>query len=199
MQFCEELGRPVCYRDAELKDILVKFSSTAIKGVVQIDIAPVGDVRGFFARSFCEETLANAGHPFKVVQTNISFNNSVATLRGLHYQDEPAGDPKIIRCERGKIWDVVVDLRPASPTYLKWTGANLSAENGSALLIPKGCAHGFITLVASTQVLYLMGTKYVPHLARGVRWNDPTFNIEWPLPPAVLSDRDADYPDYKVR
>ena len=177
----------------------MKLSATNIQGVVRIDIAPIGDCRGFFARSFCEETLADAGHPFKVVQTNVSFNSSVATLRGLHYQDEPAGDPKIVRCERGTIWDVAVDLRPTSPTYLKWTGANLSAENGAALLIPEGCAHGFITLVASTQVLYMMGTKYIPDLARGVRWNDPTFNIEWPLSPVILSDRDAGYPDFRVR
>ena len=176
----------------------MKFSVTNINGVVLIDIVPICDARGFFARAFCEETLADAGYPFKAVQTNVSFNSSIATLRGLHYQDEPAGDPKIVRCERGMIWDVVVDLRPASPTYLEWTGANLSAENGSALLIPEGCAHGFITLEASTQVLYMMGTKYVPHLARGVRWNDPTFNIEWPFSPAVLSDRDANYPDFQA-
>ena len=193
------MGGTVCYCNAALKGTHMKLSATNVEGVVRIDIAPIADTRGFFARSFCEETLADAGYPFQVTQANVSFNDQACTLRGLHYQDKPVRDSKIVRCERGAIWDVAVDLRPNSPTYLKWTGVDLSAENGAALLIPEGCAHGFITLVASTQVLYMMGTLYVPELARGVRWNDPVFNIEWPLSPVVLSDRDASYPDFAVR
>ncbi len=165
---------------------------------MRIDIAPTKDARGFFARSFCEEVFASAGCPFTVAQENISFNNRAATLRGLHYQEEPARDPKIVRCERGAIWDVAVDLRPDSATYLRWVGENLTAKNATAMLIPAGCAHGFISLEDASQVLYLMGTPYVPELARGVRWNDPAFRIKWPIPPVVVSDRDATYPDYKV-
>ena len=176
----------------------MNLTETNVDGVLLINVAPLKDARGFFARSFCSDILAKAGHPFKIAQENISFNTHVGTLRGLHYQAEPAGDPKIVRCERGKIWDVAVDLRPGSSTYLQWTGANLSAENVTAMLIPAGCAHGFISLKAATQVLYLMGEPYAPERARGVRWDDPTFKIDWPAAPSVMSDRDATYPDYKA-
>ena len=175
----------------------MKLIRTTIEGVVKIDIEPFYDNRGFFARSFCEETLTLAGHPFKVVQTNISFNKETGTLRGLHYQDKPVEDSKIVRCERGAIWEVALDLRPQSKTYLGWTATELYANKGCALIIPKGCAHGFITLEPTTQVLYMMGAPFVEELARGVRWNDPTFNIQWPMPPTVISNRDANYPDYK--
>lgn len=175
------------------------LSSTSIDGVLRIELEPARDERGFFARSFCTQTLTEAGHPFSVCQTNISFNANAGTLRGMHFQAEPHPDPKIVRCERGAIFDVAVDLRPASKTYMQWTGAELTAENGSALLIPSGCAHGFISLTDNSQVLYLMGAPYKADLARGVRWNDPAFGIEWPAQPTTINPRDAAYPDYRPK
>ena len=192
------MGRSVCRSDSEFEDTCVKLTETSVAGVMRIDIAPTKDTRGFFARSFCAEFLANAGYPFTVAQENISFNDRAATLRGLHYQAGPAGDPKIVRCERGAIWDVAIDLRPTSPTYLRWTSANLTAKNAAALFIPAGCAHGFISLEDASQILYLMGAPYLPKLSRGVRWDDPAFGIRWPIQPAVISERDATYADYRV-
>lgn len=175
----------------------MKLEPAGIEGALRILPEPVRDERGFFARTFCARALEEAGHAFQVAQANISHNQHAGTLRGLHFQAEPEPDPKIVRCERGAIWDVAVDLRPASPTYLQWTAAELTAQNGHALLIPAGCAHGFITLTADTQVLYLMGAFYRPELARGVRWNDPAFAIDWPRPPEVMSERDRGWPDYR--
>jgi len=175
----------------------VKLIPTTVDGVIRIDLEPIADERGSFARAFCAKTLADAGHPFEIVQANLSHNLKAGTLRGMHFQKAPTPDPKIIRCERGSIFDVAVDLRPKSPTYLKWTGTELSAGNGSALLIPAGCAHGFITLTDDSQLLYLMGAPYVAELATGVRWDDPSFGIEWPRKPAVIAERDATYPDYE--
>ncbi len=177
----------------------MRFFDTPIVGLKQIELTCLADERGFFARSFCEQELADAGSPFRVVQSNLSFNHKKGTLRGLHYQAAPQLDPKIVRCIRGAIWDVAVDLRPESHTYLKWFGADLTADNRHGLLIPAGCAHGFITLSDDAEVLYLMGEVYVPDLARGVRWNDPAFAIDWPLAPVAINDRDAAYPDYEVR
>ncbi|MGD1933610.1 MAG: dTDP-4-dehydrorhamnose 3,5-epimerase [Candidatus Phaeomarinobacter sp.] len=176
----------------------MNLSETDIHGVIRIDLAPIRDDRGFFARSFCRQTLAEAGLEFDMVQSNLSFNAQAGTLRGMHYQAAPLPDPKIVRCERGTIYDVAVDLRPGSPTFRSWTAAELSAENGSALLIPAGCAHGFISLTDNTQVLYLMGAAYDADLARGLRWDDPAFAIEWPIQPSVIAARDAAYPDFEV-
>lgn len=175
----------------------MRITPTKVEGVMQIGLRPIEDERGFFARSFCASSLAEAGHPFEIVQTNLSYNHKAGTLRGMHYQAEPQPDPKIVRCEQGAIFDVVVDLRPNSPSYLMWTGSELTADNGSALLVPAGCAHGFISLVDASKVLYLMGAPYVAELARGVRWDDPTFNIEWPMAPTTIHPRDASYPDYQ--
>lgn len=176
----------------------MELTDTTVAGVVRIDLAPIRDQRGFFARCFCVATLARAGHPFSVVQANVSFNEKAGTLRGLHYQAEPVGDPKIVRCERGAIWDVVVDLRPHSPSYLAWVAETLTADNGVAFLVPAGCAHGFISLEDASQVHYLMGAPHVPELARGVRWDDPAFAIAWPMAPRIIAERDAGYPDHVV-
>lgn len=176
----------------------MNLSETKVDGVIRIDISPIADNRGFFARSFCKQTLAEAGFAFDIIQCNLSFNEQAGTLRGMHYQAAPTADPKIVRCEQGTIFDVAVDLRPTSPSFLGWTAAELSGENGSALLIPAGCAHGFISLTDNTQVQYFMGAPYVADLARGVRWNDPAFAIEWPLQPSVIAARDTAYPDFKV-
>lgn len=176
----------------------MKITPTKVDGVMLLDLEPIKDDRGYFARAFCADTLASAGHAFEIQQTNLSYNAKKGTLRGMHYQAEPTPDPKIVRCERGRIFDVAVDIRPSSPTYLSWTGTELNDTNGRSLLIPAGCAHGFMSLSDNTQVLYLMGAPYVSELARGIRWNDPTFAIDWPHQPSVISERDATYADYET-
>ena len=175
----------------------MKFTPTGIAGVDLITLEKHSDDRGFFARTFCKKELVAHGHDFVIDQANLSFNHHAGTLRGMHYQAAPVGDPKIVRCISGSIYDVVIDLRPVSPTYCQWIGAELSAENRNSLIIPMGCAHGFLTLEPDTEVLYLMGAPFVPELASGVRWNDPAFDITWPNKPAIINDRDANYPDYE--
>ncbi len=174
------------------------FQNTPIAGVTQIEFEPVEDERGSFGRVFCETEMADHAFPFDIRQINRSTNHRVHTLRGLHYQAAPKPDPKIVRCTRGQIWDVVVDLRPESSSYLAWYGTTLTAEASNALLIPGECAHGYLTLSDNTELLYLMGEVYVPELARGVRWDDPVFGIDWPATPQVIAPRDAAYPDFRL-
>ncbi|MFP6730771.1 MAG: dTDP-4-dehydrorhamnose 3,5-epimerase [Alphaproteobacteria bacterium] len=174
----------------------MKFTATKIAGVMVVDIEPIEDERGFFARGFCAAEFAAQGLAGSFVQTNIAFNKQRGTLRGLHYQAEPKPEPKLVRCTRGVIFDVAVDLRPGSPTQGRWSGHELSAENHRALYIPEGCAHGLLTLADDTEVYYLMGAAYDAALTRGVRWNDPAFAIDWPAAPEVISERDAGFPDY---
>lgn len=176
----------------------MKFSATKIPGVVVIDAEPIGDERGFFARSFCAREFAAAGLELTVAQTNLSHNARRGTLRGMHYQAEPKPEPKLVACIRGAIFDVAIDLRAESPSFRDWVGAELTDSNGKALFVPPGCAHGFLTLADETQVSYLMGELYDPDLARGVRWDDPAFGVEWPGEPTVISDRDAGYPDFRA-
>ncbi|MCC4241360.1 dTDP-4-dehydrorhamnose 3,5-epimerase [Thalassospira povalilytica] len=175
----------------------MKFTKTNIAGVDLIELETHEDNRGFFARSFCVDELGDNGHDFAVHQANLSFNHHAGTLRGMHYQAAPVGDPKIVRCIAGRIFDVVIDLRAGSPTYCQWTGAELSAQNRKSFIIPEGCAHGFITLDDNSEVMYLMGAPFEANLAAGVRWNDPAFAIDWPITPSVINDRDANYPDYE--
>lgn len=165
-------------------------SETRIPGVRTIDIEPRVDERGFFARTFCQEEMAAHGIEMRIVQANISWSRSRGTLRGLHYQVEPHGEPKIVRCTRGSIWDVVVDLRRDSPTYRQWVAVELTAANHRMLFIPRGLAHGFLTLTDDTELHYDMGASYVPAAARAIRWDDPAFGITWPFPPQVISDQD---------
>ena len=172
------------------------FAETEVPGVLAVELEKLGDERGFFARSFCAEEFARHGLAAAFVQVNISFNRRRGTLRGLHYQAEPKPEPKLVRCTRGAIFDVAVDLRPGTATYCRWTARELSAGNHRALYVPAGCAHGFITLEDDSEVCYLMGAAYDPELARGVRWNDPAFAIAWPLQPSVISARDAGYADF---
>ena len=155
------------------------------------------DERGSFARTFCREEFAVHGLELSVVQCSISFNPVAGTLRGLHLQAGSALETKLVRCSRGRIFDVAVDLRPSSPTYCQWTGTELDAEAGDSLFVPAGCAHGFVTVEPSTEVVYSIGTRYIPELGRGVRWNDPAFGVEWPYQPTLISERDASYPDYR--
>ena len=143
-----------------------------------------------------QQELEQQGLSFNLVQANVSFTGPKHTLRGMHYQLAPRAETKMIRALRGAIWDCLLDIRPDSPTFGAWASAELSAQNRRTMFAPKGVAHGFVTLTEDTELLYLMDEFYAPELARGVRWNDPRFAIEWPVEPALLSDRDRDYPDY---
>ncbi len=168
----------------------MKFFDTAIAGVKRIEMTPHGDERGLFARLYCPGEYATSGIEFTSVQINLSRNRHVHTLRGMHFQDAPHAEAKVVRVVRGAIYDVVLDLRPESRTYRKWTAATLNANDGNALFIPDGCAHGFMTLEPDTDVLYQMGRMYVPGHAQGVRWNDPAFGITWPAELAVIDAKD---------
>ncbi len=172
------------------------FSETAIPGVVLVELERLEDERGFFARSFCAEEFAARGLVANIVQANLAYNARRGTLRGLHYQANPAPESKLVHCTRGAVFDVAIDLRPESATYCSWTGHQLDARGHRALYIPEGCAHGLLTLEDDSEVSYLMGAAYAPELARGVRWNDPVFAIDWPFEPVVISERDAGFPDF---
>jgi dTDP-4-dehydrorhamnose 3,5-epimerase len=175
------------------------FRETRVAGGYVVESERMEDERGFFARTFSSGEFAARGLENRVEQCSTSFNAKSGTLRGLHYQAAPYGEAKLVRCTRGAIYDVAVDLRPDSPSYLRWVGLELSADNGRALFVPEGCAHGFQTLVDATEVLYQISTPYVPEAARGVRWNDPAFSIDWPPPPPggrTMAPRDARYPDF---
>jgi dTDP-4-dehydrorhamnose 3,5-epimerase len=175
----------------------MRFAATEIAGVVVVEIEPRTDERGVFARLHCPEEFAAAGHPFVPAQTSLSRNPRALTLRGMHYQLAPHAEVKLVRCLRGRIFDVAVDLRPESPTRRRWTAAELSADNARALLVPEGVAHGFLTLEPDTDVLYQISPSYRPGHEAGVRWDDPAFAIAWPAPPELISPRDAGYPDYR--
>lgn len=174
----------------------MRFTATAIPGVVLVDVEARSDERGSFARLHCPEEFAAAGHSFVPAQTSLSRNPTCGTLRGLHFQPPPHAEVKLVRCVRGRIFDVAVDLRPDSPTHRRWTAAELSAENGRALLVPEGVAHGFLTLEPDSDVIYQIAPAYRPGHEAGVRWDDPAFGVDWPAAPVLISPRDAGYPDY---
>lgn len=174
----------------------MKFTETALAGVLVVDLEPKTDERGFFARAFCSEEFAARGLCSTFPQANISWNERRGTLRGMHYQRAPFGEPKIVRVTRGRIYDVALDLRESSPTFRRWTAVELSAENRRALYLPEGIAHGFQTLEDDSEILYWMGERYVSDSAAGVRWNDPAFAIDWPIEPPIVSDRDASFADF---
>lgn len=174
----------------------MRFTQTEIEGLVLVDAVSHSDARGMFARLHCPDEFAAAGHPFEPAQTSLSRNPKPLTLRGLHYQPAPFAETKLVRCVRGRIFDVAVDLRPESPTHRRWIGTELSAKNLRAFLIPAGVAHGFLTLEPDTDVLYQIAPKFEPGHEAGVRWDDPAFAIAWPEAPALISERDATYPDY---
>jgi len=173
----------------------VLFHETKLAGAYVIEIERRSDERGFFARTFCEREFASHRLPTRFPQSNLSRNRQAGTLRGMHYQAAPYRESKLVRCGAGAIYDVIVDLRPSSPTRLEWVGVELTAESGRALFVPEGFAHGFLTLTDDTDVSYQMGEFYQPDASRGIRWNDPTLNIRWPRLPAVITERDASYPD----
>lgn len=172
----------------------MEFTETALAGVLVVDLAPHGDDRGFFARAFCREEMAAHGVTADVAQANISANRTAGTLRGLHFQRGAAAETKIVRCVRGAIYDVAVDLRAGSPTLGRHVGVELSAANHRALVVPEGCAHGFQTLVDDTEVHYLVSRPYTPGAEGGLRWDDPALAIPWPLALSSLSPKDAAWP-----
>lgn len=174
----------------------MKFEQLPMAGAYLIDLEKKGDERGFFARMFCENEFGALHLKQHFVQMNNSLSAQPGTLRGMHYQLPPAAEVKVVRCVRGSLWDCVVDLRPDSKTFGQWFGAELSAENRRMMYVPEGFAHGFITLQPDTEAIYMVSAFYSPTHERGLRWNDPRFNITWPRQPEVLSDKDAKQRDF---
>jgi dTDP-4-dehydrorhamnose 3,5-epimerase len=173
----------------------MRFLATALAGVYVLEQERHEDARGYFARTWCARELLAQGLDASLSQSSVSFNRTKGTLRGLHYQAPPFSEVKLVRCTRGALFDVAVDVRPDSPGFRKWVGVELSADNGRGLYIPKGFAHGFYTLLDSTEVEYFISTEYRPEAARGLRYDDPFFQVVWPGPVAVIAERDRDYPD----
>ncbi|MFO7658797.1 MAG: dTDP-4-dehydrorhamnose 3,5-epimerase [Bacteroidales bacterium] len=172
------------------------FTETKLPGAFIIEIKKIEDDRGFFGRSWCKREMEEHGLNANVVNMNTSLSNLKGTLRGLHFQLPPNPEAKMVRCTKGSIFDIIVDLRPKSPTFKQWFGEILSADNYKMLYSPEGFAQGFITLEDNTEITYLTTDFYAPAAAKGVRWNDPTFNIQLPLEPLVISDMDKNWPDF---
>jgi dTDP-4-dehydrorhamnose 3,5-epimerase len=171
------------------------FHPTPLQGAYLIELEKRGDDRGFFARFFCEREFGQKGLEQRFVQVNNSLSEKRGTLRGLHYQLPPAAEVKVVRAVKGALWDVIVDLRPDSPTFRKWFGAELNDENRLMMYVPRGFAHALITLKNATEAFYLVSEFYAPEAERGVRWNDPSIGIEWPIQPVEISAKDAAWPD----
>jgi dTDP-4-dehydrorhamnose 3,5-epimerase len=176
----------------------MRFVDTPIAGVYVVELERFEDERGFFARAWCRDELTAAGLTADLAQCSLSRNTVAGTLRGMHYQRSPHEEAKLVRCTRGAIFDVALDLRPRSATHGRWFAAELDAASGRALYIPEGCGHGFQTLVDDTDVFYAISAPYAPEAAAGVRWDDPAFGIAWPgAPRRTISDRDLAWPDYR--
>jgi dTDP-4-dehydrorhamnose 3,5-epimerase len=175
----------------------MRFQETKLPGVFEIQLDLNSDERGFFARSWCRSEFESRGLNPKLAQCSVSFNTRKGTLRGLHYQDAPYPEVKLVRCTTGSVYDVVVDLRPQSPTFKKWVGVVLSAAKRNLLYVPEGCAHGFLTLEDASEVFYQISEFYHPELSRGVRWDDPAFRVVLPEVVRVISERDRTYPDFE--
>ncbi len=171
------------------------FLPTDLAGAWLVESEPRRDDRGYFARSWCDREAAAVGLQVRWVQANTSFSLASGTLRGLHYQIAPWQEVKLVRCTRGAIFDVIVDLRPASPTYQRWFGIELAAGDQRALYVPEDCAHGFLTLTPDAEVQYLVSQFYTPVAERGLRWNDPAIGIRWPREPVLITEKDATWPD----
>jgi dTDP-4-dehydrorhamnose 3,5-epimerase len=172
----------------------MKFTETALKGAFIIDIEPIADDRGYFTYLFCAEQAAEHGLATRVAQVKLSYNKRKGTLRGMHFQVPPAAETKLVRCPRGAVWDVIVDLRPDSPTYLQHAGVELSADNHRGLFVPAMFAHGYQTLTDDTEVAYQVDEFYAPQHERGLRYDDPRLKLSWPLAVEVISPKDASWP-----
>jgi len=174
----------------------MKFRRTGFEGLFVVELERLADSRGFFARSWCAREFADHGLEIAVAQCNISYNEKRGTLRGLHFQQPPHEETKIVRCTRGAIFDVIVDLRPQSPSYLRWQGFELTAENRKALYVPKGFAHGFQTLADNAEIVYQISEFYAPNSAGGYRFDDAAIGIAWPVPVTLISERDLSWPAF---
>ena len=172
----------------------MRFTATHIEGVLVIDPAPIADARGRFLRAWCSREIAEHSIDFVPVQANMGLSFEAGTVRGMHRQVEPALEAKLVRCTRGAMFDVALDLRPDSPTHGEWFGVDLSAENARMLFVPEGCAHGYQTLEPNTEMYYLTSAFYTPAAAGGVRYDDPAFGIRWPLPVTMVSEQDRSWP-----
>ena len=171
----------------------MRFTETGLDGAKAIEPSPHQDDRGRFMRAWCAKEFAEHGLHFEPVQANMGFSVQKGTIRGMHYQEAPALEAKLVRCTRGAIFDVALDLRPNSPTYRKWFGIALTAENGRMLYVPEHCAHGYQTLEEDTEIYYMTSAFYEPAAVRGVRFDDPAFNIRWPLATATVSEQDRNW------
>jgi dTDP-4-dehydrorhamnose 3,5-epimerase len=176
----------------------VIFEPAEIDGAFVVSMEPRGDDRGWFARAWCEEEFRAVGLDIRAVQTNVSFNNRRGTIRGLHWQVEPYGEAKLLRCTAGEVFDVMVDVRPGSPTYGRWQGVHLRAGDRRMVFVPEGCAHGYQALADGSEVTYNASHAYVPGAERGIRPDDPAFGIEWPVADAIVSEKDASWPDFEL-
>jgi dTDP-4-dehydrorhamnose 3,5-epimerase len=174
----------------------LQFRDTPIHGARLVDLECRGDERGFFARFFCEREFAEAGLETHFVQINNSLTAKRGTVRGMHYQLPPAAEVKLVRCLHGALFDVILDLRPDSPSFGQWFGATLTAESRTMMYVPRGCAHGFVTLQDNTEALYLVSAFYGPKEERGLRFDDPRFSVEWPAEPVEVSAKDRSWPDF---
>jgi dTDP-4-dehydrorhamnose 3,5-epimerase len=178
----------------------MKFTELELRGAFVVDIEPHRDDRGFFARTWSEAEFLEHGLTAAISQCSVSYNERKGTLRGMHFQAAPDAEVKVVRCLAGAIWDVIVDLRPSSPTFKKWSATELSALNHRALYVPAGFAHGFQTLCDGSEVFYQISAPFKPEAGRGLRWNDPAIGIEWPNPHTpIMSERDHSYPDFSLR
>lgn len=174
----------------------MKFTETKLKGAFVVEIEKLSDDRGFFARSWCQKEFEAHGLIPEVVQANVSYNRKKGTLRGMHYQVAPYQECKLIRCTRGAIYDVIIDLRLESPTYRQWTGVELTADNYTMFFVPEDFAHGFQTLTDETEITYQVSQFYMPGSEKGIRFDDPSFDIQWPLDVTIISDKDGTWPDF---
>ena len=172
----------------------MRFTATHVEGVVVVEVEPIADDRGFFGRLFCRQEFAEQGLASEFVQTNVGVSTRSGTLRGLHYQRSPHGEAKLVRCSRGALYDVAVDLRAHSPTYLKWVGLNLEADGRTMLYVPEGCAHGYLTLEDETELVYATTRAYAPDAATGVHYADRALGIDWPGKVEVISEQDGSWP-----
>jgi dTDP-4-dehydrorhamnose 3,5-epimerase len=175
------------------------FAETELKGAHVVHLQRFEDDRGFFARAWCRQEFQRFGLNPEMAQLNVGFSHKRGTIRGMHFQVFPHAEAKYVRCTRGAIFDVIIDLRETSPTFKRWIGIELTAENGLSVYAPEGFAHGYQTLCDEAEMCYMTSAAYVPGSARGVRWNDPAFNIDWPLPAGPVSDQDRNWPDFSAK
>lgn len=175
----------------------MKFTESKLKGAYIIEVDKIGDHRGFFGRLWCKNEMEEHGLNTNLTQSNVSLSSQKGTLRGMHFQNEPYQETKLVRCTRGSVFDVIVDLRPDSPTFKQWFGAKLTADNYKMMYVPEGFAHGFLTLEDNSEVYYLVTEFYNKENESGVRYNDPAFGIEWPIDIIEISEKDNNHPDFK--